>query len=144
MRPDIARHAVRILVLSTAMLVAACGDAPPQAARIPPTQPMARDTPPPAYPELLACQGIGGQVVLFLQIGADGIPSNVRVQTRSRHAELDAAAVEAVRAWQFAPATAAGKPVPSKIQVPVTFTPPQVKPDACFALEEKARRAMQG
>lgn len=144
MRRDPAGRVLPVLALTSALLSASCGNTPPPAPRIPPTQPMAKDTPPPAYPKLLACQGVGGQVVLMLQLGVDGLPSDVRVQTRSRHADLDTAAVEAVRGWTFTPATAAGKPVPSKIQVPVTFTPPRVKPDACFALEEARRRALQG
>ncbi|CAA9332399.1 MAG: Ferric siderophore transport system, periplasmic binding protein TonB [uncultured Lysobacter sp.] len=133
-----------IAAIALTALIAGCGEAPPQAPHVPPTPPKARDTPPPAYPELLACQGIGGRVVLMLQVGPDGVPGDTRVKQRSAHAEFDAAALAAVRNWRFAPATAAGKPVATKIQVPVTFTPPTIKPDACFALEEKQRRAAGG
>lgn len=135
---------VRGAFLCGALLLGACGEAPPTAPRIPPTPPKAQETPPPAYPEALACEGVGGEVILMLQIGANGIPADVRVQKRSRHPALDASAVEAVRAWRFVPATAAGKPVATKIQVPVTFTPPPVKPESCFAFEERQRRASQG
>lgn len=143
MRAPIVGHGLRAAAICAALAVSACGEAPPSAPRVPPTQPMARDTPPPEYPAELACDGIGGKVVLMLQIGQDGVPAEARVQTSSGRPALDAAAMEAVRAWRFVPGTAAGKPVATKIQVPVTFTPPQVKPDSCFALEEQRRRAGQ-
>jgi len=45
-----------------------------------------------------------------------------------------------VEGWQFKAATRAGQAVPTTIQVPVSFTPPQPKPDECFAVEERLRR----
>lgn len=125
------------------LLAAGCGDAPPPAPRPAPTPPLARDTPPPVYPEALACDGIGGQVIVRLKLGTDGRPTDVRVQSTSRYAPLDAAAVAAVRGWEFVPATAAGKPVTTTIQVPVTFTPPIERPDRCFVLDEERNRAEQ-
>lgn len=129
------------IVTAAALTAAGCGDAPPQSPRPAPTPPLARETPPPAYPEALACDGIGGQVVVRLRLGTDGRPVDVRVQSTSRHAALDAAALEAVRGWRFTPATAAGRPVTTTIQVPVTFTPPTLRPDRCFALDEERNRA---
>jgi protein TonB len=132
------------VTLAAGMTIAAgCGEAPPSVSRPAPTPPLARDTPPPVYPEALACDGIGGQVIVRLRLGVDGRPADVRVQSTSRYAPLDAAAVEAVRGWQFAPATAAGKPTTTTIQVPVTFTPPTMRPERCFVLDEERNRAQQ-
>ena len=127
-------------VLAFATLATACQKAPEGPPPPPSTQPMARDTPPPEYPEALACDGIGGQVVLMLQVGPDGRTAGVQLHRTSGHKELDDAAVTAVRGWEFRPATAAGRPVSKKIQVPVTFRPPQVRPERCFVLDEQRRR----
>lgn len=131
------RPSLRLLVLAATVGLAACFEAPPAAPSVPPTQPLARNTPPPAYPEALACDGVGGQVVLRLEIGADGRPASMRVLTSSGETELDESAIAAVRNWEFAPATANGQPVASNIQVPVTFTPPSPRPERCFVLDEK-------
>lgn len=132
-----ARLSLRLLVLASAVALAACFEAPPAAPSVPPTQPLARDTPPPTYPEALACDGVGGQVVLQVEIGVDGRPASMRVLGSSGETELDEAAIAAVRGWEFAPATANGKPVSSRIQVPVTFTPPSPRPERCFVLDEQ-------
>lgn len=126
--------------LALAVLASACQKVPEGPPPPPSTQPMARNTPPPEYPEALACDGIGGQVVLMLRIGADGRTGDVQVRQGSGHRELDDAAIAAVRGWEFRPATAAGRPVPKKIQVPVTFRPPQIRPERCFVLDEQRRR----
>jgi protein TonB len=129
------------LVASGALVATGCAEPPPPTPRPGPTAPRARNTPPPVYPEALACDGIGGQVIVRLRLGTDGRPADVHVQSTSRYAALDAAAVEAVRGWEFAPATAAGKPVATTIQVPVTFSPPVERPDRCFVLDEERNRA---
>jgi protein TonB len=130
---------LRPLVLAAAAAgLAACFEAPPAPPSVPPTQPLARDTPPPTYPEALACEGVGGQVVLQVEIGVDGRPASMRLIGSSGEAELDEAAIAAVRTWEFAPATRNGQPVTSKIQVPMTFTPPTPRPERCFVLDEKS------
>lgn len=131
-------------IVAAGALAAGCGEAPPPPTPRPaPTPPLARNTPPPVYPEELGCSGIGGRVIVRLKLGTDGRPADVHVQSTSRHAALDAAAVEAVRGWEFTPATAAGRPVTTTIQVPVTFTPPVERPDRCFVLDEQRNRAGQ-
>jgi len=64
----------------------------------------------------------------------------VTLATSSGNSALDEQARTAVQGWQFKAATRAGQPVSSTIQVPVTFNPPQPKPDECFAIEERLRR----
>jgi len=135
------------IALAMAISLAACsgGDASRDsaAAEAAPasTEPLAVETPPPEYPLQFACAGVGGEVVLVLQIDTNGTPGDVRVESSSRQPELDTAAVAAVRTWRFKPATNRGQAVPTRIRVPVKFTPPPIKPDRCFALEEELRRA---
>lgn len=128
-------------VLGAAMLAAmlmGCGDETTnQAPAIPSTQVAAVQTPKPAYPLELACAGIGGTVTLGLTIGPAGTPTEVRLVQGSGNDVLDRLAQEGVRDWQFNPATRNGQPLSQTIQVPMSFNPPQVRPDQCFALEAK-------
>jgi protein TonB len=123
-----------LFVLALAAVLAACQPSnPPPAVAVPaPTDVIALDTPPPSYPEAVACQGIGGTVTLQITIGTDGHTHDWQPVTGSGNAALDAAALEAVKAWRFRPATRAGQPVESRIQVPVTFNPPQELPSSCY------------
>lgn len=59
--------------------------------------------------------------MLFVEVDAKGRPARVRVSRSSGFADLDAAAVRAVRRWRFTPATVAGAAVSSSINVPVQF-----------------------
>lgn len=126
--------------IAVALALAACQRAQPPAPPAPTTELLAVDTPPPAYPEELACDNVGGQVVLQLSIGTDGRPASVEVFRGSGVAALDKAALEGVRDWRFKPATRGGQPLTSKLQVPVNFHPPQVRPQSCFVLDEQRRR----
>ena len=122
--------------LFAAVLVVGCqkSEPPPPVTS---TRPMAVDTPPPAYPAELACEGTGGQVLLMLTIGVEGKPTEARMLRSSGVAALDTAAQEAIRDWRFEPAKVNGSPQPAKINVPITFTPPAVRPAECFVLDEK-------
>jgi|SRR5690606_4267029 protein TonB len=130
----------RVLIgaLSLAMLVG-CGEGgpPDTSMMVAPTQPVALDTPPPAYPPELACFDRGGTVGLLMQIGVDGAPADIRVETSSGHPQLDQSATEAVESWKFRPATRNGNPVATDLRVPVTFSPPDVRPDMCFQYDEQ-------
>ncbi len=123
------------LVLSL-VLLAGC-EGPVQAPAIAPTQPLAVDTPPPAYPPELACDDIGGTVGLIMKIGVEGSPTDVRVETSSGQPTLDQSAMDAVQTWTFRPATRNGNPVSTGLRVPVTFDPPTMRPDMCFQLDEQ-------
>ncbi len=120
--------------LALAVMLGACspdtGTAAPST-QIAPTQPMAVETPPPAYPEELACAGVSGQVGIILNIGADGMPKDVRVEDGSGHPELDKAAVDAVKGWKFQAGTSRGKPAETPLRVPITFTAPDIDSDRC-------------
>jgi len=131
------------LVLSSIALTALAGcnkRAEPTAPVAAPTDVAAVKTPPPQYPIELACQGIGGTSTFKVVIAANGKPSQVAQVTSSGNAQLDAQAKTAVEGWEFKAATRAGQTVSTTIQVPVSFNPPQPKPDECFAVEERLRR----
>jgi protein TonB len=96
-----------------------------------PTPPMAQDTPPPAYPPEFACKRIGGTAVLNVALAANGYPVKIDVFQSSGTKALDDLAVAAVHDWKFRPATLRGKPTTSRLQVPVTFKPPNPPPDEC-------------
>lgn len=122
--------------------LAGCEETVPQLPA-PTTQLMAIETPPPAYPPELACNDIGGKVLLQLAVGPDGRTESVRMLESSGQPALDAAAREAVQLWRFEPATTAGQPIASRLNVPMTFTPPPIKPDNCLVLQDQQRRATQ-
>jgi periplasmic protein TonB len=61
-----------------------------------------------------------GTCVLWLVVGADGKPRDVKV-ARSLGLGLDEKAVEAVSKWRFDPARKDGQPVAVQINVEVTF-----------------------
>lgn len=121
-----------------ALLLTACGQKP-QAPIIPPTELAAVNTPPPEYPEKLACAGIGGTVLLRVTIAHNGKPAKVEQIGSSGRPELDQSAMKAVRDWEFKAGTRNGKPWVQGIQVPVTFNPPAEKPTRCFALESQGQ-----
>jgi protein TonB len=61
-----------------------------------------------------------GICVLWLVVGTDGRPRNIRV-SRTLGYGLDEKAIEAVRKWRFKPATKDGKPVAVEVSVQVNF-----------------------
>lgn len=131
------------LVLPSIALAALAGCNPPATPAAPvaaPTEVAAVKTPPPQYPIELACQGIGGTSTFKVVISANGRPGEVALVRGSGNAQLDEQAKKAVDGWEFKAATRAGQAVSTTIQVPVSFNPPQPKPDQCFAVEERLRR----
>ena len=130
------RQSAGCAIVAGVILLGGC-EGPIQAPAIAPTQPLAVDTPPPEYPAQLACDDIGGTVGLIMEIGVDGSPVNIRVENSSGQPALDQSAMDTVRTWTFRPATRNGKPVTTDLRVPVTFDPPTMRPDMCFALDEQ-------
>jgi periplasmic protein TonB len=58
--------------------------------------------------------------LLWLVIGPEGLPQNIRVQ-RSLGMGLDEKAIAAVSRWRFQPATFNSQPVAVEINVEVSF-----------------------
>ncbi|MGH9522863.1 MAG: energy transducer TonB, partial [Terriglobales bacterium] len=82
--------------------------------------PRAIDTPDPEYSEEARKAKYQGTCVLWLIVGPDGRPRDVKV-ARSLGIGLDQKAIEAVRNWKFEPAMKDGKPVAVQINVEVNF-----------------------
>ena len=132
-----------ILPLFATALVACSGSDPSSSAAAPapaPTPVAAVKTPPPQYPIELACTGVGGTTTLKVVVGVEGKPTEVTQLASSGNPQLDEQARTAVQGWQFNAARRNGEKVPATIQVPVSFNPPQPRPDECFAVEERLRR----
>jgi TonB family protein len=76
--------------------------------------------PDPEYSEEARKAKYQGTVVLWVVIGPDGRPHDIRVQ-RTLGMGLDEKAIEAVRTWKFDPARLNGNPVAVQINVEVNF-----------------------
>jgi TonB family protein len=72
----------------------------------------------PRYPESMRTTGTGGVVTLDALIGTDGNIQQVRAVS-SPHPDLEAAAIEAVRQWQFTPTLL--NCVPTEVPMKVTL-----------------------
>ncbi len=82
--------------------------------------PRALETPDPEYSEEARKAKYQGTCVLWLIVGPDGRPRDVKV-ARSLGMGLDQKAIEAVRKWKFEPAMKDGRPVAVQINVEVNF-----------------------
>jgi TonB family protein len=78
------------------------------------------DQPDPEYSEEARKAKYQGVCVLWLIVGSDGRPRDVKV-ARSLGMGLDEKAIDAVRKWKFEPAMKDGKPVAVQIMVEVNF-----------------------
>jgi protein TonB len=84
------------------------------------TQPRPLYEPDPDYSDAARKAKYQGSVLLWLVVGADGLPHHVQVQ-RSLGMGLDEKAIAAVSTWRFQPATLDGKPVAVAVSVQVSF-----------------------
>lgn len=73
------------------------------------------------YPPTLRDAGIGGIVVVWFFIDADGKVTDTRVAQSSGHAQLDVAALEVSDLFVFSPALNNDQVVPVWVQFPITF-----------------------
>jgi protein TonB len=77
--------------------------------------------PKPDYPRQARRRGLEGQVVLEVEVRADGRPGRIDIVASSGHAILDRAALEGLRRWRFQPARHGGRAVDATLRVPVSF-----------------------
>jgi protein TonB len=82
--------------------------------------PAARFQAQPTYPHGLRRDGVSGSVVLSFVVDAGGSVRDVAV-VRSSHPDFEAPAVQAVSKWKFRPGRKAGRPVNTRMQVPIVF-----------------------
>ncbi|WP_093535443.1 energy transducer TonB [Stenotrophomonas rhizophila] len=76
---------------------------------------------PPRYPPAAFRAGIQGEVILIIDVDANGNVTNVSVEKSSRNRDLDRAAMEAARKWRFNAAESGGKKAAGRVRVPVNF-----------------------
>jgi TonB family protein len=76
----------------------------------------------PAYPQELMRQNVGGTVILYAVIHADGTVGNVRI-LRSVDQRIDQFAGDAITKWKFQPATKNGAPVDVEATFLIPFRP---------------------
>jgi protein TonB len=76
---------------------------------------------PPRYPPAAFRAGIQGEVILIIDVDANGNVTNVSVEKSSRNRDLDRAAMDAARKWSFRSAESGGKKVAGRVRVPVNF-----------------------
>lgn len=126
---DVREAALRNAV---AWLVAAALVALPArvAAQAPPdvTPPVVRSHVDAVYPPSALAERKHTDVVLIVTVDVDGHVTKVDVG-ESGGADLDEAALIAVRQWTFVPAMRGDKPVASRIRVPFHFAPPEPPPE---------------
>lgn len=76
----------------------------------------------PPYPLVARRLGMEGLVLLDVLVGPDGQAAEVRVEKSSGFPVLDEAALTTVRrAWRFVPGRRGGKPIESRVTVPIRF-----------------------
>jgi protein TonB len=85
-------------------------------------QPQLKKTTRPAYPSAARERRVGGIVLLRVLVSDRGDPLRVEV-ARGIQPDLDQAAIEAVRSWQFEPGRKGSVPVNSWTTVAVPFDP---------------------
>jgi protein TonB len=81
-----------------------------------------QSNPKPVYPPDARRKRQEGVVRLGVRIGADGQPHEIAIKQTSGFSALDEAAIQAVRQWVFDPATSAGEPVATYVEVPIRFS----------------------
>jgi TonB family protein len=74
------------------------------------------------YPESMVASALDGAVAVMVAVAKDGTASDALVIC-SNHPEFSAAALLAVKAATFVPATRAGQPVESVATLPIDFHP---------------------
>lgn len=77
--------------------------------------------PAPHYPIIARRNGEQGTVTLKALVTREGTLASVRIDKTSGFTHLDAAAMEAVRSWRFAPARQGTQPVEAWVLVPIVF-----------------------
>ncbi|HEV7165310.1 MAG: energy transducer TonB [Gammaproteobacteria bacterium] len=84
-----------------------------------------RVTPP--YPDNLLTAPVTGAVTMSFDVGASGVPSNVKVMKSTPPGVFDTAAVVALQQWYFEPQDGSPTGAPQHASVTLNFTPPMTE-----------------
>jgi TonB family protein len=79
------------------------------------------DNPSPIYPQSAKRKGIQGKVLVNAEVKTDGTANKVEILRSSGSEDLDKAALDAVKEWQFIPARRGGNSVQASVTIPVEF-----------------------
>ena len=77
--------------------------------------------PPPSYPASAFENNQSGEVVLRVDVDAQGKVSDVRVLSATNPGVFDAASIAAARQWTYHPAMKDGNAVAAAVRIPITF-----------------------
>lgn len=77
--------------------------------------------PRPVYPSEAFFAGVQGEVILEVEVFADGSPGTIRLLRSSGSELLDNSAISAVRKWEFSPAIENGVTVTQFVEIPIHF-----------------------
>lgn len=78
-------------------------------------------TVPPRYPADALRRGEVGEVLVRVEVSAEGMPTSVAVERSTAGKRLESAALTAVKKWTFVPESVGGHPVPATVFTPVNF-----------------------
>ncbi|HSI03988.1 MAG TPA: TonB-dependent receptor [Myxococcota bacterium] len=92
----------------------------------------------PEYPPELFAEGIAGEAVLLIDVGADGKVANATV-SRVSHPAFAEPALVAGRKLTFTPAEIDGTPAPIRIEYRFVFEPVVIEPDAIVGAPSEVR-----
>ncbi|PTY05123.1 hypothetical protein DB347_16745 [Opitutaceae bacterium EW11] len=82
--------------------------------------PVAVKQTPPSFPSKMRKAGIDGKAIVVLIVNEKGLPEQVQVE-QATHELFAKAAIDAIRQWQFKPATKGGQPVAVRLEIPMEF-----------------------
>ncbi|MES2696553.1 MAG: TonB family protein [Verrucomicrobiota bacterium] len=85
------------------------------------TTPVATSQARPTYPFELRRAGISGEVVIEFTCNVEGRVQNA-FPVRTSHVGFIDSALTAVRQWTFRPGMVNGRPIPTRLQVPIVYT----------------------
>jgi len=118
---DIAGGGVLALALTLGGSTACLADSP---AKVDHSYPNAA----PTYPDTAQYAGEQGDVLLDVQVTANGYPRKVRVKQSSGFEDLDTAAIETAANWRYIPAVVDGDTATSWTTVKIHYQLPQPAP----------------
>lgn len=75
----------------------------------------------PSYPEEARRKGMEGEVLLKVEVLANGGVGQIEVKRSSGHEILDRSALSAVKQWRFIPANKENGPIPCWVNIPIKF-----------------------